>query len=233
MRGFLQVLVEAEREAPASLRGARIDIAAARQAAVRPQTRLLIGHERSPQAGYYIGVLIDNSGSMDGEKSEKAKAFAMVIAEAAKGIRDVEGHVNAFDDDTFIRLGDFRRHAIAALDAGGGNNDAGGLAAAAELALASRKAHRILIMIHDDSPTASTAIALGNLVRTLTRRHGLVLAQVAVDELQTGAFPHFVDFSKMEFTEAVGAFGALLRRLMRRAPMCGQSAFRKASHGVR
>jgi uncharacterized protein with von Willebrand factor type A (vWA) domain len=175
-----------------------------------------MGHETKPDPGAYIGILIDNSGSMAGENSEKAKAFGMLIAEAAKGIREIEGHVNAFDDDTFIRLGDFRSHAIASLQARGGNNDAGGLARAAELALASRKRHRIIIMINDDSPTESTAESVGALVSELTRRHGLVLAQVAVDELQTGSFPHFVDYSELEFDAAIGEFGNLLRRLLRR-----------------
>jgi hypothetical protein len=150
---------------------------------------------------------------MHGEKLGRAKAFGTLLAESAKGLRGITGHVNAFDDDTFYLLGNFRQNAISSLESGGGNNDAGGLARAAKLALSSRKRNKVIIMISDGSPTACTVEALGNLVKKLTTQMGIVCIQVAVDEMEVEAFPCFVDLSKCSFEEAVSRFGRLLMRL--------------------
>jgi nitric oxide reductase activation protein len=135
------------------------------------------------------------------------------VAESAKGFRGISGHVNAFDNDTFFRLGDLDHPAISAVESGGGNNDAGALSKAAELALKSGKKNRLLIMISDGSPTECSVESLRSLVARLTRRGGFVCAQVAVDEMEEICFPHFVDLSKYPLDEAVGRFGKLLMKL--------------------
>jgi nitric oxide reductase activation protein len=121
--------------------------------------------------------------------------------------------VNAFDDDTFYQLGDFRHCAVAALESDGGNNDAGALHKAAKLALRSGKKHRLIVMISDGSPTECTVEALKALVHKLTRQYGIVCAQVAVETMEAIAFPHFVDLSQYPLDEAVSRFGRLLMRL--------------------
>jgi nitric oxide reductase activation protein len=125
----------------------------------------------------------------------------------------VVSKVIAFDGDTWYRLGDFQRTAIASLTADGGNNDAGALARAAELALRSRKRNKLLLMISDAVPADCTFASLKNLVTRLTRDHGILCAQVAVAEIEDIAFPHYVDLSQYSFDEAVTRFGKLLMKL--------------------
>jgi hypothetical protein len=193
--------------------GRRVDIPQARRAAVVPTARLFIGARREPVPDLYLGILIDRSGSMAGEKLARARAFGALVAEAAKGIPGIEGHVSAFDDDTFYRLGSFRRNAVAALEAGGGNNDAGGLARAAQLAAASRRRQRLIVMISDGSPTECTVEAVRHQVRLLARDRGIACVHVSVGRGGEVAFPQHVDLSAYPFDEAVRRFGALLMRL--------------------
>jgi len=213
LRTHLERLSTRPLEVLASRRGHRIDIPQARKAAVVPTPNLLVFSAEEQATDAYIGILIDRSNSMEGEKLERAKAFGALVAESARGIRGLAGHVNAFDHVTFYRLGDFRRNAIAALTAGGGNNDAGALARTAELALQSRKRNKLLIMISDGSPTQCTLESLKNLVADLTSNYGIVCVQAAVEAIEEPAFPHYVDLSNYPFEEAVARFGALVMRL--------------------
>ena len=213
LRAYLERLGQRDVDLYASRRGHRVDLAQARRAAHLPTPDLLVfqRHEVYPDA--YVGELIDRSGSMDGHKLELAKAFGVLVAESAKGLPGIEGHVNAFDGDTFYALGDFRRNAIASLSAHDGNNDAGGLAVAADLALRSRKRHKLIVMISDGLPTECTFEALKGLVDRLTHEHAIVCVQVAVDKITSVAFPHHVDLSACAMDEALNRFGRMLIRL--------------------
>ncbi len=213
LRPYLERLGTRSEDQYASRRGRRIDIAQVRQAVFRPTPNLLVFSEETQQADAYLGILIDKSGSMSGEKMRRAHLFATLLAESTRGIRGLTGHVNAFDNDTFYRLGTFQRNAITALSAGGANNDAGGLFRATELAIQSGKRHKLLIMISDGTPTACTFESLKKLVEKVTSEHGILCAQVAVAPISEVAFPHFVDFSQMDTEEAITQFGRLLRRL--------------------
>ena len=215
LRAYLERLGRQTVEEYASSRGRRVDVAQVRKAAFIPRPNLLVfpRDEIAPDA--YIGILIDRSGSMRGEKLERAKAFGALVAESARGLRGIDGHVNAFDGDTFHVLGGFERNAIASLTADEGNNDAGGLARSAEMALRSCKRNKLLIMVSDGSPSECTLDSLKNLVAHLTRNCGIVCAQAAVDEMEGIAFPHYVDLSQYSFDEAVARFGNLLMELTR------------------
>jgi len=68
-------------------------------------------------------------------------------------------------------------------------------------------------MISDGSPAECTFESLKNLVQKLTREYGIVCAQVAVEEMDEIAFPHYVDLSKYTMDEAVVRFGNMLIRL--------------------
>jgi HEAT repeat protein len=213
LRPYLERLGRREIEEFASLRGQRLDVAQARRVIYSRRPNLLVSAREVSSADTYLGILIDSSGSMAGGKIERAKAFGTLLAESAKGIRGIEGHVNAFDNDTFYLLGDFRRHTTASLRAGGGNNDSGALARAADLALASAMRRKILIMISDGSPAECTFESLKYLVDRLTRRWGIICAQVAVEKLPAIAFPHYVDLSAYPLPEAVTRFGRLIIQL--------------------
>ena len=215
LRGYLERLGRRTFEEPVSRRGRRIDIGAAPKAVVIRSPGMLVFARDEILADAYLGILIDRSGSMNGKKIVTAKTFAALIAESARGVRGIEGHVSAFDDTTFIRLGDLRRNGIARLEAGGGNNDAGGLERAAEMALRSRKRNRLIIMVSDGLPTECTVAALTSLVKKLSRENGIVLAQVAVDRIQHVCFPHFVDLTSVPLDAAVARFGNLIVRLTR------------------
>lgn len=213
LRSYLDRLGRREIEQYAARRGRRLDVAQARMAVLKGSPNILVHSLEVMAPSAYIGVLIDRSGSMGGDKIERAKEFGLLLAEAARGLRGINGHVNAFDDDTFYRLGDFRRNTIASLRAGGGNNDSGALAKAAGLALASQMRNKLLVMISDGSPTECTFESLRNLVSRLTREHRILCAQVAVQSLHDVAFPHYFDLSDYTLDVAVARFGNLLIRL--------------------
>jgi nitric oxide reductase activation protein len=215
LRTYLQRLGLTAVDEPAARRGRRLDIAQSRQAAVAPRPDILVFSRDEIHADAYVGVLVDRSASMEGESMARARRFAALLAESARGVRGLEGHVSAFDDDTFYRLGGFQRCAIAALEAGGGNNDAGGLLRAAELALLSRRRHRLLVMISDGMPTECTFDSLQGLVERLTRTYGILCAQVGVARIERVAFPQHVDLSVYPLEEAVARFGRLLISLTR------------------
>jgi hypothetical protein len=215
LRSYFERLGLRDVEEYAMRRGRRIDIAQVRKSPTTRSINLLVRGDQEIRPDAYIGILIDRSGSMQMHKIQRARAFGALLCEAARGLRGLEGHVNAFDHDTFYVLGSFDRNAIASLEAGGGNNDAGGLSRAAELALRSRKRHRLLVMISDGAPTECTFEALKTVVERLIRREGIVCAQAAVAPMHEIAFPDFVDLSKYGAGEAVARFGRLLMRLTR------------------
>ena len=213
LRRYLEQLGTRPTDLHASKRGQRIDLGAVRRGVLLGKPNILIHSTQVTAPDAYIGILIDRSGSMRGEKIETAKSFGALVAESARGLSGIAGDVSAFDDSTFYRLGGFTRNAIASLEAGEGNNDAGGLERAAELALRSPKKNRMIIMISDGMPTDCTVEALRALVHNLTTRKGILCAQVAVDSIEEVAFPRFVDLSKYSLDEAVARFGRLLIRL--------------------
>ena len=216
LRRYFERLGQTATDEYAVRRGRRLDLGRVVQALFRRSPDLLVHSYEQAQANAYVGVLIDRSGSMEGDKLARAKAFALLVAESLKDLRGIDGHVSAFDDHWFYRLGSFAQNAVAALTAGNGNNDAGALARAAELARASRRRHKLLIMISDGLPTQCTFVSLKNLVQRLTERYGLTCVQVAVDALQQVAFQNYVDLSAYPLPEAVARFGQLLMKLSTR-----------------
>jgi len=216
LRAHFERLGTALVETPASRRGRRLDLAQVRDFAATRRPNVLVNVEERVRPDAYVGLVIDRSGSMSvGERMPLARRFAMLLADSAGGLPGIEGHVSAFDHRFFHRLGDFRRNTIAALEPGGGNNDAGGLQAAANLALASRKSNRLLIMISDGLPTECSVDSLRQLVRRLRTDHDVRCAQVAVAPLQEVCFPEFLDVSSVPPAEAIRRFGRLLERLTR------------------
>ncbi len=210
LRGYLERLGTRWIDEHAARRGRRLDLARARAAIHTRSPNMLIFTKEVQQPNAYMGILIDRSGSMTGNEIGLAKSFATLLAESARGLRGIDGHINAFDHNTFYRLGDFQRHAVGALSAGGGNNDAGGLQRAADLALRSGRRNKLLIMVSDGSPTACSVESLKALVHALHRDYQISCVQVGVSAIDHVAFPRFVDVSSYSFDEAVARFGNLL-----------------------
>ena len=214
LRRYFERIGRVDVEEYASRRGRRLDVGRARQLAVRLDPAILVHSRTERRADAYVGILIDCSGSMAGEKIENARRFGVLLAESTRGL-GIEGHVSAFDHETFYELGDLSHCAAAAIEEGGGNNDAGGLWEASRLALCSRRKRRLICVISDGAPTACTIEALEGLVRTLTEQDNIKLAQIAMDRMAQTTLPNFVDVSGLPMEEAVTEFGRLLMRLTR------------------
>jgi hypothetical protein len=166
-----------------------------------------------PAADIFLGVVIDCSGSMDGDNLDRARLFAAVIGEAARGLRGVDARFFGFTDEVIYDAGDARRCAVSSLFADGGNNDAAALFHAAQVARRSRRKTRLLVMISDGSPTECSVEALTALVQRLTRQ-GFLCAQVAVQALDDICFPHYVLLDGDDLRGAVRAFAGVVERLV-------------------
>jgi hypothetical protein len=200
------------------LRGKSFDRTRARAVVLRGDPRMLVAREIKPRTDLFLGVLIDCSGSMSsGDNIEKAKLFATLLAEAARGNRGVDLRLWGFTDRVIYDCGTAARPAVHDLEADDGNNDAAALWHAAEAARASGRRAKMLVMISDGSPTQCSVNALRALVQRLTRQRKLLCAQVAVRPLDEECFPHYVLLEHDNPDECVRRFGAVMMRLVRQA----------------
>lgn len=195
-------------------RGSRLDRARLPGAAVRRDPRVLRSRVPESHADLFLGVVVDCSGSMQGERMERARRMAALLAEAARGLGGVDLRLFGFTDDTIHDAGDADRCAAHALEAGGGNNDAAGLWHAATHALHSSRSARLLVMISDGLPTDCTVEALRALVHRLERRHHLHCAQIAVAPLAEKCFPTYLEVTDDQTGAAVRHFGQLVTDLV-------------------
>jgi hypothetical protein len=200
------------------LRGRRVDAPRTRALVTRGDPRVLIAREIQVQTDLFIGVVIDCSGSMSsGENMPRARLFGALIAEAARGMPSVDVRIFGFTDRVIYDAGDARCPAVHALEAGGGNNDAGALWHAANAARASRRRAKLLVMISDGLPTECSAASLKHLAQQLTRRHKMCCAQIAVQPLPEVLFPHYVECDGPDTDLAVRKFGRIVEGLVKRA----------------
>ena len=177
---------------------------------------MLIARRLQERSDLFLGIIVDCSGSMrSGQRIERARRFATLIAEATAGLKGVDTRVFGFTDQRIYDAGDARRCAAHALEAGGGNNDAAALWHAAQLAKRSRRSARLLVMISDGSPTECSVAALQGLVARLGRQQ-ICCAQVAVQELKHICFPHYIELLDESIETSVVRFGQIVTRLVRR-----------------
>jgi hypothetical protein len=218
MRSYLEELGLALEPERFRLRGRTLDRPRTKALVLRGDPRVLIARELRIKTDLFLGVLIDCSGSMQThENIEKAKLFAALLAEAARGLRGIDLRLFGFTDKVIYDAGTASRCAAHALKAGGGNNDAAALWHAAQVARASRRKARLLVMISDGLPTECSAAALKALVARLGRRLGICCAQVAVQPLAEICFPHYVLLEENDLDAGVRRFGAVVARLVRTA----------------
>ncbi len=203
---------------PMRVRGKSLDRSRLLPLVIKNDPRVLTARETVFRTDLFLGVLIDCSGSMSmGENIEKAKLFAALLAEAARGLRGIDVRFWGFTDRRIHDCGDATRPAIHDLAASEGNNDSAALYHASLEAKASRRRAKLLVMISDGSPTECTVESLRNLVRRLTGRQGYLCAQVAVRPLDDVCFPHYVLLEEGRVDEAVKKFGQVILRLVRQA----------------
>lgn len=197
-------------------RGHRLDRGRLKALVLARDPRFLQARTPKPAADIFLGVLVDCSGSMSGDRIEKARLFGSLLAEAVRGLPWVDLRIFGFTDQVIYDAGDARRSAVEGLRAGGGNNDAAALWHAAQEALASPRRTKLLIMISDGLPTECSVAALRALVTRLTTRHRVACAQVAVHPISEVCFPHYIELNHADLIASVRAFGDTVVRLVRK-----------------
>ncbi|HZO17201.1 MAG TPA: hypothetical protein VFB62_28180 [Polyangiaceae bacterium] len=218
LRSYLERLGLAQVPTRFRLRGSRLDRARLTALVTRGEPRVLVQRQLMVMSDLFVGVLVDCSSSMDaGDNIGKARRFAVLVAEAAKGLQGVDVRTFGFTDSTIYDAGDAGGCAAASLETGGGNNDAAALFHAAGVARRSRRRAKLLVMVSDGLPTECSVNALRGLVRRLEQREGMCLAQVAVRPLEEICFPHHVLLEEADLETSVRRFGETVARLVRRA----------------
>jgi hypothetical protein len=81
----------------------------------------------------------------------------------------------------------------------------------------SRRKAKVLIMISDGLPTECSVAALKHLVNHVSRREGMVVAQVAVQPLAERCFPHYVVLTDASIEVTVRKFGQIVAGLVQKA----------------
>jgi hypothetical protein len=199
------------------LAGRRFDTTRAQAVVTRGDPRMLVARTLAVRTDLFLGLVVDCSGSMQTRGNiDKAKRFATLLVEAARGLSGIDVRVLGFTDTTIYDAGDASRCAAHALEAGGGNNDAGALFHAAGLARASRRRARLLVMISDGLPTECSTTALRMLVTKLEKQ-AIACAQVAVQPLAERCFSSYVVLDHDTIAESVRRFGEVVARLVQRA----------------
>ena len=208
--------------ANARIQGHTLDRARLRALVTRNDPRILIARQPVRRTDLFLGTLIDCSSSMTaGDNIERARQFGVLITEAVRALPGVEARFFGFTESVIYDAGDARDCGVTGLRADGGNNDAAALFYAANVAATSRKRAKVLVMISDGLPTSCSVAALRGLVTTLTRRRGMVCAQVAVRALEEECFPHHVVLDDDQLDVAVARFGRMIADLTRRALALG------------
>lgn len=203
--------------AKARIQGHTLDRSRLRALVTRSDPRILIARTPVRRTDLFLGTVIDCSASMSaGQNIERAKKFGVMIAEAVRPLPGVDARFFGFTDSVIYDAGDAQQCDVTALEAGGGNNDAAALLHVANIAAASRKRARVIVMISDGLPTECSVAALRGLVTTLTKRRGVVCAQIAVRKLEEECFPHHVILDDAEIDVAVAKFGRMIGDLARK-----------------
>jgi len=218
MRRFFDGLGLSMRKQRMRLTGKTFDKTRIRALVLKGDPRMLIARRIEQFTDLFLGIVIDCSGSMDHRANiEKAKLFATLLAEAAKGQKGVDVRLFGFTDQVIYDAGRAERCAVHGLRAGGGNNDAAGLWHAAQAARASKRKAKLLVMISDGSPTECTVEALRALVKKLTIRWKMCCAQVAVCALEHQCFDNHILLDVDNVDESVRQFGQVMVRLVQKA----------------
>ncbi len=216
LRRFLETLGVSRVTVRRRTAGSAVDRAALPGAITRGDPRILMARHTVVRADLFLGVAIDCSGSMAVNGSmTRAQLFGALIAEAARGLDGIDARFFGFTDTVIYDAGTASRCAVAELEPNGGNNDAAALWYASRVAMTSRRSARLLVMISDGAPTECSVDALRGLVSRLTAG-GIACAQVAVQPIDDVCFPDYVLVDDEDLSQAVGRFGRIIVRLVRK-----------------
>ena len=186
-------------------------------ALVRRDPRLLVARERRPARDLFLGLLVDCSWSMRYEGSiEKARLFAALFCEAARGLPGIETRILGFDDRLHDAGTADRSAAQSLVPGGGGTNEAGALWNLGLRALESGRTAKAIVEVSDGLPTLCSVAAVRAVVRALEAR-GVACVQVAVRPLEATSFRDHVLLETPDPAEAARRFAGVLSRVIRRA----------------
>ncbi len=218
LRQYLEELGLAHTERRMLVSGRRIDRPRLLPLAIHGDPRAMRSRETKPHRDLYLGLVVDCSGSMaTRENIERAKLFGALITEAARPLSEVDVRVFGFTDRVIFDCGPKERCAVHALVAGGGNNDSAALYHVATQAKGSRRKAKVLVMISDGLPTECSVASLKHLVTHLTKREGMIVAQVAVQPISERCFPHYVVLTDASIEVTVRKFGGIIAGLVQKA----------------
>jgi hypothetical protein len=218
MRRFLEALGLTYEPQRMRVQGRRFDPTRTEALVLRGDPRILIARELRVNTDLFIGIVVDCSGSMHAQgRIEKAKHFGVLLSEAGRSVRGVDVRVFGFTDTVIYDAGDARHCGAHGLVADGGNNDAAALWYVAQVARASRRRAKLVVMISDGLPTECSVAALRGVVTRATTKMGICCAQIAVAKLAEVCFPHHVLLEGDDVGAAVRSFGGVVARLVRRA----------------
>ncbi len=217
-RGFLADLGVSHVAITRRTAGRRVDRGRMLDLVLHHDPRVLISRQPKFNNDLFLAVVVDCSGSMQVDDNiAKAKLFAAMIADACRNLSGVDTRLFGFTDEVIYDCGDASRPCVSKLSAGGGNNDAAALWHASEVAMQSRRAAKVLVMISDGLPTECSTTALRCLVKRLSRQKGLVCAQVAVRPLSEKCFEHYIELTESDTSVAVRRFGGIVAGLVRKS----------------
>lgn len=222
MRKYLEELGLARVQQRMRMSGFRLDKTRIMPLVLRRDPRVLLARKQESRTDLFLGITVDCSGSMASrDNMQRGILFAALLAEAARGMKGVDLRVFGFTDKTIYDCGDANRCAAYALHSGGGNNDSAALFHLANVAKASRRKAKVLVMISDGLPTECSVASLRELVLTLTRRERMVCAQAAVQPLAEVCFPNYVVLNDVSIEATVAKFGNVIARLVQKAMSSG------------
>ena len=218
LRGYLDELGLRWLPIRARTQGRALDRTRLTALVTRNDPRILIARTPTRKTDLFLGTIVDCSSSMSaGQNIERAKKLAILVAEAVRPLPGVHARFFGFTDSVIYDAGDAHDCNVVALQANGGNNDAAALYHAANVALAAPQRAKVLVMISDGLPTECSVAALRALVIQLTKRRGIVCAQVAVRRLEEVCFPSYFVLDDREPDVAVAKFGRMIGELARRS----------------
>lgn len=205
-------------------------------AAIGKSRRVFKRRTEIPAMGIAVALLLDESGSMSGAKAEATLEVAVMLAEALRGIPQIElevySHTTSDEDDRNClirqlagkRMRDHRAIGDYAADHMGGNYDHQAILTVAKLfRQATRFPKRWLLVVSDGQPSGTgyggepAVIATRDAVRAV-RRQGMCVMNVAVEAY--GSEEIYGDSWVLRFTDMprlVDQFRRLLVRLARGA----------------